>query len=117
MAYTIYSTSEKQAWVAELTEQIPLTPLDYTSPQNYIMRCLGFPFPDWNDQAHRDLTVEYCKTRLSSVFKLFPFLAGQGVRPKGGELPKLVYERTKPNLERFPEEVFDSRVFDRLEFP
>ncbi|KAL2173982.1 uncharacterized protein P884DRAFT_167109, partial [Thermothelomyces heterothallicus CBS 202.75] len=112
------SKPDKEAWVASLTETIPLTALDYTAPQNYIMRCFIFPFPGAPD-SEREVAVTYLRGKLARVLSYLPFLAGQIIHAREGELPRLVYpgNGTPSNLELFPDEVFDHQVINRSEFP
>lgn len=111
------ASQAKQAWVSSLTETMPLTPLDYTAPQNYIMRSLGFPFPS-SSESDRQAAVKHLESRLELVFSLLPFLAGQIIHPKEGELPRLVYPgpSTSPNLSVFRNEVFADQIVDASEF-
>ncbi|KAK4149691.1 transferase family-domain-containing protein [Chaetomidium leptoderma] len=108
----------KAVWVAGLSETMPLTPLDYTAPQNYIMRSFGFPFPS-NLETERLAAVTYLKARLARAFSLLPFLAGQIIHAREGELPRLVYpgEGYPSNLDSFPDEVFDHQVLESALFP
>lgn len=61
----------KQNWVDTLKEEMPLTPLDYTAPQNYIRRSLAFPFPN---SASKEEAVNYLRHQLSQVLVSVPFL-------------------------------------------
>ncbi|KAL2166789.1 hypothetical protein VTG60DRAFT_2142 [Thermothelomyces hinnuleus] len=112
------SKPDKEAWVASLTETMPLTALDYTAPQNYIMRCFIFPFPGTLD-SEREVAVAYLRGKLARVLSYLPFLAGQIIHTREDEQPRLVYpgNGTHSNLELFPDEVFDHQVVDRSEFP
>lgn len=105
----------KAAWVSTLGEEMTLTPFDYTAPQNYIMKCFGFPF----DDSERQAAVRHLEARLHLAFKFRPSLAGQIIHGKDGKLPKLVYpvEHTNNNLHTFPDEVFDHLVLDESQFP
>lgn len=79
----------KDAWVAGLTETMPLTPLDYTAPQNYIMKSFIFPFASTLDSDRQD-AVTFLKSRLARAFSLIPALGGQMIHARDGELPRLV---------------------------
>ncbi|KAH6838566.1 hypothetical protein B0I37DRAFT_449627 [Chaetomium sp. MPI-CAGE-AT-0009] len=97
---------------------MPLTALDYTAPQNYMMKSLIFPFPSILD-SDRQPAVTYLKGRLARVFALVPPFAGQMIHARDGELPRLVYsdKAGESNLDRFPNEVFDYQVLDSAQFP
>ncbi|KAL2152887.1 hypothetical protein VTH82DRAFT_4042 [Thermothelomyces myriococcoides] len=112
------SKPEKGAWVASLTETMPLTALDYTAPQNYMMKCFLFPFSGTLDHE-REAAVDYLRDRLARVLSDLPFLAGQIIHTGKDELPRLVYpgNGTPFNFELFPDEVFDHQVLDRSKFP
>ncbi|KAK4041142.1 hypothetical protein C8A01DRAFT_34874 [Parachaetomium inaequale] len=117
MAY-MYTTS-KEAWVARLTETMPLTALDHTAPQNYILRCFGFPFCPSPRNLNRHAAIAYLKWRLVRAFSLLPFLEGQIIHGWDGELPRLVYPGNvlPSKLDLFSYEVFDYQVFESSRFP
>jgi hypothetical protein len=109
----------KAAWVSTLTKKMPLTALDYTAPQNYIMKCFGFPF----DESERLAAIRHLTARFHLALKLQPCLGGQIIHGKEQDgklsLPRLVYppDVANNNLHTFPEEVFDHRVLDESQFP
>jgi hypothetical protein len=102
----------KKAWVDGLEGTMPLTPLDYTAPQNYIMRAWGFRFS--SDVQDRGRAVVYLKDRLHETFRHLPYLGGQFIHASEGELPRLVYPSNNQlsNLDMFPNEVFSSQDLD-----
>ncbi|KAL2262486.1 hypothetical protein VTK26DRAFT_1167 [Humicola hyalothermophila] len=103
-----------------LTEVMPLTPLDFTAPQNYIVKVFSFPFRSGAEKDRLE-AVEFLKTRLERVFTLFPFLGGLIIHAKEGELPRLVYSKGRPNVDRhgLPDnlKVFSYQVLDCSQFP
>lgn len=108
----------KDAWVAGLTETMPLTPLDYTAPQNYIMKSFIFPFASTLDSDRQD-AVTSLKSRLARAFSLIPALGGQMIHARDGELPRLVYSQKDGdcNLDHFPDEVCGYQVLDSRQYP
>ncbi|KAH6635869.1 hypothetical protein F5144DRAFT_507876 [Chaetomium tenue] len=108
----------KDAWVATLTEVMPLTALDYTAPQNYMMKAFGFPFPK-KSYGDTKAAVEDLKARLARTFSLIPAFGGQMIHALAGELPRLVYsgKERDSNLDHFPDEVFSFQVLDATQYP
>jgi hypothetical protein len=102
----------KKAWVDGLEGTMPLTTLDYTAPQNYVMRAWGFRFS--SDVQDRGRAVVYLKDRLHETFRHLPYLGGQFIHASEGELPRLVYPSNNQlsNLDMFPNEVFSSQDLD-----
>ncbi|KAL1835986.1 hypothetical protein VTJ49DRAFT_5743 [Mycothermus thermophilus] len=109
---------ERQAWVSGLTKTMTLTALDYTAPQNYIMRCWGFPLAS-NRKVDREAAVKYLKERLDLTLSRLRFLGGVIIHGKDGGLPRLVYPYNDAdiNIRRFPDEVFDFQVLGSKDFP
>ncbi|KAK3302708.1 uncharacterized protein B0T15DRAFT_403463, partial [Chaetomium strumarium] len=107
------SSPLKRVWLSTLTETMPLTPLDYTAPQNYIVRLFGFHFPNYRE-LDRIATVAYLKDHLAHTISLMPFLGGQIIHTEAEQLPRMVYSKmgTSCNLAQFPGEVFDSQNID-----
>jgi hypothetical protein len=109
----------KAAWVSTLTKTMPLTALDYTAPQNYMMKCFGFPF----DESERLAAVKHLLARFHLALKLQPCLGGQIIHgeERDGQLtlPRLVYppEVANNNLHTFPDEVFNHQVLEESQFP
>ncbi|KAK3295278.1 uncharacterized protein B0H64DRAFT_459209 [Chaetomium fimeti] len=97
---------------------MPLTALDYTAPQNYMMTSFIFPFESILE-SDRQVVVTYLKGRLARTFSLIPALGGQMIHARDGELPRVVYseEAGESNLDRFPNEICDYRVLDGTQFP
>jgi hypothetical protein len=112
------AAAAKKAWVDGLKMAMPLTPLDYTAPQNYIMKSWGFRFS--SDPQDRDRAVAYLKGRLRESFRQLPFLGGQIIHSKHpGELPRLIYpgDGQPSNLEVVPKQVFSHQDLDGSAFP
>lgn len=94
---------DKKPQVDKLTKEMPLAPLDYTTPQNYMMNALEFPF----------LGTETAERQTALVY-----LGGQFVHGNGyDELPRLLYIDDPANHDFFPAGVFDSQVLDASQFP
>ena len=109
---------DKDAWVAGLTETMPLTALDYTAPQNYMMKSFIFPFES-TLESDRQKVVAYLKGRLARTFSLIPALGGQMIHARDGELPRLVYSQKDrdSNLDHFPDEVCNYQVLGSTQYP
>ncbi|KAL2270572.1 hypothetical protein VTJ83DRAFT_2756 [Remersonia thermophila] len=116
--FDMATEEDRRAWVARLTQTMPLTPIDYTSPQNYIMHCWGFPLTD-NSRENREAAAKHLKERLDLTISRLRFLGGVIIHGKDDALPRLVYPDADVdlNIRRFPDQVFDFQVLDSDRFP
>lgn len=115
--------SDPQAILAHLTalspppKQMPLTALDYTAPQNYIMKSAIFPCS--NDLTLRYKALFYLRSRLKTLFQDLPFLAGKVVHPtEEGVRPRLDYqENVTFNDDNLPQDTFGYSFLGQDRFP